>query len=295
MTKDQIDVRKYTEMLEQLKDVPDKGEDKLIRVAGIIADYVKKKCGIQLTVVGGLSVEIYTEGGYTTQDIDFVGIGHDQVMEALTELGFARKGKDSIHDKLNVYVEIPGTTLEEADEKYVREVPTQDGLLLTVIGKEDIIKDRLRSYLHWNQLRDREWTYDLIKRHYDDIDMNYINDTLTDDEKDIFNELVDLAKKVNKEASRQEELLFHMDRHAIPYSLTEENVIVLPTKNSFIGFRLDPEIMAYRMDETEEEDTLVELDQHIKLNDLIEWLNTQPVVGKESLIDGINRVYEMTF
>lgn len=57
---------RYLAVLDELKSMPDANTDKLIRVAGVITEYVKEAYNIELIVVGGLSVEIYTDGGYTT-------------------------------------------------------------------------------------------------------------------------------------------------------------------------------------------------------------------------------------
>lgn len=291
MTSHQIEAEKYKQMLRSLIELPDNGSDKLFRVAGIVAEYIKLKYNIRLTVVGGLSVEIYTKGGYATQDIDFVGVGHEQIMNALVELGFERKGKDSYHEELNAYVEVPDSKLKDADERYVRQVQTQDGFLLTVIGKEDIIKDRLRSYIHWEQLRDREWTYNLIKRHLDDIDVTYIKETISVKEKEVFIELLHLAQEVNKEESRQAELLFYMDRYSVPYTTSHENVIVLPYQNTFVGFSLAPFITSYVIDESEDEDMLMPFQENLTSEELVNWLQTIPLTRKKELITGIHKVY----
>lgn len=47
--------------------------EKHTRTAGVITSYVKEKINVTLIVVGGLSVEMYTQGKYMTNDIDFVG------------------------------------------------------------------------------------------------------------------------------------------------------------------------------------------------------------------------------
>ena len=109
--------------------------EKNIRVAGVITDYVKKKHDIDLIVVGGLSVEFYTGGGYTTEDIDFVGPGHEEIMQCLVDLGFSRTGKDSVHERLQVYVEIPNSVLSGGDINKIHKITTEDGFIVNLIGR----------------------------------------------------------------------------------------------------------------------------------------------------------------
>lgn len=71
-----INKEEYITALNNLADIPEEDSSRLIEAAGIISDYNKKVYDIDLIVVGGLAVEIYTDGGYMTQDIDFVGVNH---------------------------------------------------------------------------------------------------------------------------------------------------------------------------------------------------------------------------
>ncbi|MFC6465219.1 hypothetical protein ACFP65_09610 [Marinilactibacillus sp. GCM10026970] len=129
------------------------------------------KYEIELIVVGGLSVEIYTDGGYTTQDIDFVGVGHEKVTTALKDLGFISHGKDSIHEELKIYVEIPDSVSKDSNSKYIKTMDTQDGFALSIIGIEDIIKDRIRALLYFKEYHQGKWIYLLIKIHLNDLDL----------------------------------------------------------------------------------------------------------------------------
>ncbi|SFK11009.1 hypothetical protein SAMN04488569_101030 [Marinilactibacillus piezotolerans] len=65
-----MELQGFKDILDSLKNKSFR--EKQLRTAGVISEYVKQKHNIDLVVVRGLSVEIYTEGGYSTQDIDFV-------------------------------------------------------------------------------------------------------------------------------------------------------------------------------------------------------------------------------
>jgi len=274
---------RYVSVLDELKSVPDTNTDKLIRVAGVITEYVKESKNIDLIVVGGLSVEIYTEGGYTTQDIDFVGVNHEKIMKALSELGFRHEGRNSIHDELKVFVEVPSSVLKEADEKYIRTVTTEDGFELSVIGVEDIIKDRLVALVQWDEYMQDEWIYQLIKKYHDKIDISYIRDTLDEAERSMFNYFHDLIVEVTAKEKQQFELILHLQREGIPHSLFELGVykiIALPAKSgNYYGLSLSPLVMGYTYEEEDGngEDTFIAIQENeLSVYELIEWLRFTP-------------------
>lgn len=284
-----MSVNNYLDVLDELKSVPDTNTDKLMRVAGVITDYVKEIYDIGLIVVGGLSVEIYTDGGYTTQDIDFVGVNHEKIMQALSDLGFRREGRNSIHDELKVFVEVPDSVLKDADEHYVRTVTTEDGFELSVIGVEDIIKSRLMSYIHHQELREREWAYNLIKKYRNEIDLNYIENTLTENEWGIFLILLNTARKVNESEKRQFELILFLEREGIPHSISDHTVVAFPVKVTYYGISLAPIIRAY---EINEDDIFVPVKEEMTVDELISWIRGKEIPFREEVIHYIQQLYK---
>lgn len=275
-----MNVNNYLTVLDELKSVPDTNTDKLIRVAGVITEYVKEAYDIDLIVVGGLSVEIYTEGGYTTQDIDFVGVNHEKIMQALSDLGFRREGRNSIHDELKIFVEVPDSVLKDADEHYIRNVTTEDGFELSVIGVEDIIKDRLVALVQWDEFMQDEWIYQLIQKHHSKLDIPYIRNTLDKAERELFDYFYDIVKEVDASEKRQFELILYLQREGIPYSLFELGKYVLiafPAINGeYYGLSLSPIVMGYTYEEdVDGEDTFVAIrDSELRLSELRNWLNS---------------------
>lgn len=275
-----MNVNIYLTVLDELKSVPDTNTDKLIRVAGVITEYVKENYDIDLIVVGGLSVEIYTGGGYTTQDIDFVGVNHEKIMQALSDLGFRREGRNSIHDELKVFVEVPDSVLKDADEHYIRNVTTEDGFKLSVIGVEDIIKDRLVALVQWDEYMQDEWIYQLIKKHDKELDVTYIRNTLDKDERELFDYFYDIVKEVDASEKRQFELILYLQREGVPHSLFElgkYKIIALPAKSgTFYGLSLSPLVMGYTYEDQEDgEEIFVAIrDSELTLNELTNWLNS---------------------
>lgn len=155
--------------------------ERMVHAAAIITELLEQQ-NIQPIIVGGLSVEIYTLNGYTTNDIDFVLDGYDKAKEILFSLGFEKVGKDWIHPEIGISIEIPDNYLAGDYEK-VTTVPIGNRKV-NVIGIEDIILDRLRAAVHWKSAQDREWGYRLFLMYYEDIDLDYIKSMLeTPDEK----------------------------------------------------------------------------------------------------------------
>lgn len=273
---------RYLAVLDELKSMPDANTDKLIRVAGVITEYVKEAYNIELIVVGGLSVEIYTDGGYTTQDIDFVGVNHEKIMQALSDLGFRREGRNSIHDELKVFVEVPDSVLKDADERYVRNVTTEDGFDLSVIGVEDIIKDRLVALVQWEEFMQDEWIYQLIQRHHNNLDIVYIRNTLDKAERELFDYFYDIVKEVDASEKRQFELILYLQRESVPHSLFnlgKYKIIALPTQSgTYYGLSLSPLVMGYtyKEDEDGEETFVAKQANELLLSELIKWLNSIP-------------------
>lgn len=162
-------IQSAKEALEQLHDRSK--FEKLIHTAAIITELLLPH-GIRPIIVGGLSVEIYTLSGYTTQDIDFVLNGYDLAGEVLASLGFTKLGKDWVHADLGISVEIPSNYLE-GDYDKITELPVADTAVY-VIGIEDIILDRLRAAVHWKSGESREWGYRMLLMYFEELDMEYI-------------------------------------------------------------------------------------------------------------------------
>ena len=172
------DLYRFRSMLSQCGK-PSGGVSRLIRVASVITQACVY-AGVQPpVVVGGLAVETYTSGGYTTRDVDMVtsdDVGTDRVMRAL---GFSRQPGHRYyeHPECSVLVEFPTGPLDGSRDRTVQ-IELDDGSSISVIGIEDIIVDRAAAYKFWDRCRenseDATQAVLMLVAHYDRIDWEYL-------------------------------------------------------------------------------------------------------------------------
>ncbi|KFZ43952.1 hypothetical protein CS060_11370 [Anoxybacillus flavithermus] len=147
--------------------------EKMVQVTAILTKLLEPH-RIRPIIVGGLAVEIYTRGDYTTVDIDLIVSDREKAGQLLHQLGFTPSGRHWYHDELFVSVEIPNDVLEDADDDKVIELKLEDGLHVYVIGIEDIILDRLRACVHWKSKSDCEWAKRMVLLHKERLDWAYM-------------------------------------------------------------------------------------------------------------------------
>lgn len=146
--------------------------DAMIKTAAIITLLLEKH-RITPIIVGGLSVEIYTQSEYSTRDIDFVSDGYHIIEETLLSLGFDKKGRIYYHSGIEVAVEVPDNTLAGSYDK-VAKLKLDEDYYVYLISAEDIILDRLRAGVHWASEEDQLWAFKLLSLNYDTVDVEYL-------------------------------------------------------------------------------------------------------------------------
>ena len=96
--------------------------ERMIEVVALLTERLKSD-GILPIIVGGLSVEIYTRGNYTTYDIHLIADGRIKIDEILVgELGFKKEGRAWYHSNLEISIEIPSNYLEGSEDKVIEYV-----------------------------------------------------------------------------------------------------------------------------------------------------------------------------
>lgn len=162
---------------QELEEILEKGESHLevmLKVNALLTEAMSQ-AGLRPIVVGGLAVEIYTQGDYTTRDIDWVLSGRDRAGEILEQLGFSKERGERhwFRERGNLAIEIPDSFLA-GREDHITEIELRSGRKIFVIGIEDLIMDRIRSCIHWDSSSDCEWAERLFALHYRDLDLTYL-------------------------------------------------------------------------------------------------------------------------
>ncbi|HLQ96316.1 MAG TPA: hypothetical protein VK108_08015 [Pseudogracilibacillus sp.] len=146
--------------------------DSMLIVASIITKLLEPK-NIKPIIVGGLSVEIYTMGDYTTRDIDFVSDGYKEIEDLLYSLEFSKQGRHFYRDDIEIVIEIPDSYLAGSLEKVLK-MKISDSRYVYVESVEDIILDRLRAAVHWKSAEDAVWGFTLMVKNFENIDVAYL-------------------------------------------------------------------------------------------------------------------------
>lgn len=125
-------------------------------------------------LVGGMAVAVYTDGRYASMDLDFKSNTGSE-SHILRNLGFVKIGKDYFNASLNSYVEFPSGNFEDSQEKIRKFEVKETGLPLFLIGIEDLILDRIGSFVATKDLGSEEWAIRLLGAFYAHIDWGYFH------------------------------------------------------------------------------------------------------------------------
>ena len=115
-------------------------------------------------VIDGEAVELYTQGRYTTGDIDLKG--RKEVLEAvLTEWGFEKKGRIWTSTEYGLYVDWLGGSLDEGEdaEKRTNIIALDNQNEVRVVSFEDLIIDRLCAAKFWKDEDSLLWAKNLAE------------------------------------------------------------------------------------------------------------------------------------
>lgn len=124
----------------------------IVELATIVADHLQQH-DIEVVLVGGLAVEIYTENLYLTKDIDMVNTNYkspQELRDAMSKLGFQKKGRVFVNDTTEISVEFPTGPLSVGDELVGKTTIAKVAKgKIPILDVSDVIKDRLAAYIHW--------------------------------------------------------------------------------------------------------------------------------------------------
>ena len=121
--------------------------------------------GYTVVMTGGSAATFYAPRAYLSDDIDFVitlkGTGGE---EALEHLGYHRKGDYYVHASSRFPIEFPPGPLAIGDD-FVDSWKTfrRKRQLLHVLSPTDACRDRLASFLFWNDFRGLQQALDVCQ------------------------------------------------------------------------------------------------------------------------------------
>lgn len=159
--------------LEALADERDPVRKKLLAL-GVVSDRLRES-GMEPVLVGGAAVAFYTAGGYSTNDIDLALTHGPETDAAFAELGFAKEGRFWVREDLDLLFEAPAPAALPG-ETSPRTTVEIDGLVVIILGIEDLIIDRLRAWVHGTSDEDGRWARRLALLHSDRLDWAYLRD-----------------------------------------------------------------------------------------------------------------------
>lgn len=118
----------------------------ILSIATTIAKHLKEQ-DIEVVIVGGLAVSIYTFNRYQTSDIDMVNTSRNSAQAlsaAMAKLGFYKKGRHFHNETTNYFVEFPTAPLNIADETNITPTSIETGTgTVSILEVFDVIRDRL--------------------------------------------------------------------------------------------------------------------------------------------------------
>ncbi|MFC2149294.1 UbiD family decarboxylase [Candidatus Auribacterota bacterium] len=163
-------MKKLKSKLAKIKEIKEPLKRRLFALAVITK--ALEETGIKPILIGGCALEYYSFGGYTTGDVD-LALPHVKAVEKVFEgLGFKNKGRYWTHDRYDLMIEAPTSNIA-GETANLTEVQI-DGMKCFIIGVEDLIIDRLNSYVYWKWEDDGRWVKRLIELNKKILDVKYL-------------------------------------------------------------------------------------------------------------------------
>ena len=152
----------------------------MVELASYINSHLESQ-GIFVTVSGGSAVQIYSNGLYTSKDIDMVDMydeSSNKIKKAMEEIGFIQEAKIKKyfkHPDSEYYIEFPLGPLGVGDEdisiEQTKTIKTEYGVV-RILSATDSLKDRLSGYIFFKDKQNLAQAKDIIKVQKDNIDFD---------------------------------------------------------------------------------------------------------------------------
>ena len=168
-----------TELRRRVDDLaaePDRMRRRLVALGALTARLAPQ--GIEPVLVGGFALAVYTNGGYTTADVDLALPMTPEVDAAFADLGFEKLGRFWTRKDLDLYFEAPAPA-GLPGETAPRTVLDLDGLEVLVLGVEDLLIDRSRAWVHRKSDEDGRWAARLAALYGERMDWAYLRERVS--------------------------------------------------------------------------------------------------------------------
>lgn len=165
-------------ILEILKNIEDPVKRRVAFI-GILTKELKKNNKFPPVVVGGEALEIYTQGNYTTGDIDIITKESKKtLLTILKQWGFKEIDRFIVNEDLDIYIDVCGDVY---DKKRTNSIKLNDDTVITLITVEDLIIDRFCSFKFWKIKEDFRWGLVLLYNYDKKIDKKYLKERASEE------------------------------------------------------------------------------------------------------------------
>lgn len=136
------------------------------------------RSGFQAVLTGGSAATYYAPEVYQSGDLDFViTVKGTNGEAALTELGFIRKGDFYRHPDTHFLLEFPRGPLAVGEDLITAWSTVRRGNgVLYVLSPTDSCRDRLASFLYWNDFSGLEQAIGVFRARSNEVDLGAIED-----------------------------------------------------------------------------------------------------------------------
>jgi hypothetical protein len=170
--------KKISEKLKSIAQLP--GTIRQVTLAAFLSNLFRAR-NMDFILVGGATVQFYTQGEYLTKDIDVIlrGDTKEVIEEIMHSLGFTRTSnyRQFGHPSFDFSVEFPPSPIEIGSRTIhkVNVIETPEGPL-EIIKIEDIIMDRIIAGVEWKHQGSLEQARLLWMENKSRIDLAYLTD-----------------------------------------------------------------------------------------------------------------------
>lgn len=141
---------------------------------------LQRESGLEVVIVGGSAIEVYTSGKYVSEDVDIVG-DRDAISSLLRAWAFHREGRLWVSSTLKLWIDTVGKYYS-GERRRLTTTETPYGRV-QIAAVEDLIAKRLIEIREWGGPKKRLFDQALVLavEEADHIDWDYVAKVAKDD------------------------------------------------------------------------------------------------------------------